>query len=285
MATIIERQPLGEHDGELLVVLCQAIVLEMTWQGERSQASSALLEVVSSAIDGTATSSELDLMARGARLSLPRRSRVLVIGLGAGHSGVVFPFLQSMLESCLPSSPMVVRHGRLVVLLDLERHQTVPVRAIEACFANVSIRIGAGGAFDELSGIGESYRQARSAMELARRLGHPAVLADYDDWRVDDFLVQASAKLDLGAFVDPVVRSITSHDEAEGTQLAQTLEAYLRCANNAQAAARMLGIHKNTMYARLERIQQLFCVDLESGETCFSLALGLRMRRTLELLA
>ena len=279
MATIAERRPLGEHDGELLVVLCQAIVLELTWQGVRNQASSALLEVLSAAVDGAATSSELDLLARGARLSLPRRSRVLVIGLGGGHSGVVFPFLQSMLESCLPTSPMVVRHGRLVVLLDLERHGSVPVRSIEACFASMPIRIGAGGAFDELSGIAESYRQARSAMELAQRLGHPAVLADYDDWRVDDFLAQAGTKLELDAFIDPVVRSIVAHDQAEATQLVQTLEAYLRCANNAQAAARMLGIHKNTMYARLERIQRLFDVDLESGETCFSLALGLRMLR------
>ena len=279
MATIAERRPLGEHDGELLVVLCQAIVLEMTWQGVRNQASSALLEVLSAAVDGAATSSELDLLARGARLSLPRKSRVLVIGLGGGHSGVVFPFLQSMLESCLPTSPMVVRHGRLVVLLDLERHGSVPVRSIEACFASMPIRIGAGGAFDELSGIAESYRQARSAMELAQRSGHPAVLADYDDWRVDDFLMQAGAKLKLDTFIDPVVRSIVAHDQAEATQLVQTLEAYLRCANNAQAAARMLGIHKNTMYARLERIQRLFDVDLESGETCFSLALGLRMLR------
>ena len=283
MATIAERNPLGEHDGELLVVLCQAIVLEMTWQGERSQASSALLEVLSAAIDGAATASELDLMARGAELRLPRRTRVLVIGLGVGHSGVVFPFLQSMLESCLPTSPMVVRHGRLVVLLDLERHPSVPVKAIEACFANMAIRIGAGGAFDELAGMAESYRQARSAMELARRAGHPSVLADYDDWRIDDFLQQAGSTLDLSAFADPVVQRILAHDQAEGTQLAQTLDAYLRCANNAQAAARMLGVHKNTMYARLERIQQLFDVDLESGETCFSLALGLRMRRMLQL--
>ena len=116
-------------------------------------------------------------------------------------------------------------------------------------------------------------------MELAQRSGHPAVLADYDDWRVDDFLMQAGAKLELDAFVDPVVRSIVAHDQAEASQLVQTLEAYLRCANNAQAAARMLGIHKNTMYARLERIQRLFDVDLESGETCFALALGLRMLR------
>ncbi|MBQ9315494.1 MAG: helix-turn-helix domain-containing protein [Atopobiaceae bacterium] len=283
MATIAERSPFGEHDAELLVVLCQAIVLEMTWQGVRSQASSALLEVLSAAVDGSATRSELDLMAQGARLSLPRRSRVLVIGLGGGHSGVVFPFLQSMLESCLPTSPMVVRHGRLVVLLDLERHPSVPVKAIEACFANMTIRIGAGGAFDELAGMAESYRQARSAMELARRAGHPSVLADYDDWRIDDFLQQAGSTLDLSAFADPVVQRILAHDQAEGTQLAQTLDAYLRCANNAQAAARMLGVHKNTMYARLERIQQLFDVDLESGETCFSLALGLRMRRMLQL--
>jgi len=281
MATIIERRPLGERDGELLVVLCQAIVLEMTWQDARNQTSSALLDVVFAAIEGTATGSELDLLAQGSRLSLPRRSRVLVIGLGMGHSGVLFPFLQGMLERALPTSPMVVRHGRLVVLLDLERHPQVPVHDIQTCFANIPIRIGAGGAFEKLVSIGESYRQARAAMELAQRAGYPAILADYDDWRTDDFLVQASDVLELTSFMDPLVERMVERDRAEGTQLVRTLEAYLRCANNAQAAARMLGIHKNTMYARLERIHELFDVDLGSGETCFSLALGLRMRRVL----
>ena len=284
MATLVERTPLGERDGELLVVLCQAIVLELTWQDARSQSPSALLDVVSAAIEGTATGSELDLKARGARLSLPRRSRVLVIALGMGHSGVLFSFLQGMLQSRLPSSPMVVRHGRLVVLLDLERHgETVPVSDIQESFANIPIRIGAGRAFDTLAGIGDSYRQARAAMELAARSGHPAILADYDDWLIDDFLMRSAAEgIHLVEYIDPVVLKLAEHDDAEGTQLLRTLDAYLRCANNAQAAARMLGIHKNTMYARLERMQQLADVDLESGETCLSLALGLRMRQMLE---
>ena len=93
--------------------------------------------------------------------------------------------------------------------------------------------------------------------------------------------MQASDVLELTSFMDPLVERMAERDRAEGTQLVRTLEAYLRCANNAQAAARMLGIHKNTMYARLERIHELFDVDLGSGETCFSLALGLRMRRVL----
>lgn len=281
MATIVERSPLGEHDGELLVVLCQAIVLEMTWQDAHSRTSSALLDVISAAIEGTATTSELDLLARGAKLTLPRRSRVLVIGLGMGHSGVLFPFLQGMLASSLPSSPMVVRHGRLVVLLDLERHPEVPLRDIQACFANIPIRIGAGSSFETLAGIGNSYREARAAMELAQRSGSPALLADYDDWRIDDFLAKAASSLDLAAYLDPVMLRMEEHDRTQGTLLVPTLDAYLRCANNAQAAARMLGVHKNTMYARLERIQQLFDVDLESGETCFALALSLRMQRAL----
>ena len=286
MATIVERTPLGERDGELLVVLCQAIVLEMTWQDARGQASSALLDVVSAAIEGTATGSELDLRARGARLTLPKRSRVLVIALGMGHSGVLFSFLQDMLQSRLPTSPMVMRHGRLVVLLDLERHgEAIPVHDIQEGLSNVPLRIGAGRAFDTLEGIGNSYRQARAAMELASHAGHPAILSDYDDWLVEDLLMRAAATgIDLADYVDPVIDRLAEYDRKEGTQLVRTLDAYLRCANNAQAAARMLGVHKNTMYARLERMQRLTDVNLESGETCLSVALGLRVYRMTEAL-
>ena len=267
MATVVERNELGPHDGDLLVILCQAIVMEMTWQDSGQQASSALLEVVASAIEGTATGSELDLRAQGARLTLPSFARVLVIGLEAGHFGILFPFLRSRLEQLFPTSPAVVWHGRLVMLLDLERHADIPLHMIQSCFAGLPIRIGAGCTFDRLDGIGPSYRQARSAMMLAQQTGYPAILADYDDWRVEDFVAQAARVLDLDEFEDPAMARMAAHDQHEGTQLVETLDAYLRCANNAQAAARLLGIHKNTMYARLERIQQLFDVDLEGGET------------------
>ncbi len=281
MATLVERKPLGECDGDLLVVLCQAIVLEMTWQDMQVRSSSALLDVVTAAIEGTASGEELDLRASGARLSLPTKSRVLVIGFESGHSGVVFSFSQGLLARRFPTSPTIVRHGRLVMLLDLSRYEEVPLRDLEACLANLPLRVGVGGAFDSIGGIRESYRQARVAMVLSQRAGLPAGLANYDDWRMDDFLVQTAELTDLTSFLDPVVLRMDEHDRCEGTQLIETVDTYLRCANNAQAAARLLGIHKNTMYARLERIQQLFDVDLESGETCLALALSLRMRRVL----
>lgn len=281
MATLVEREPLGARDGDLLVVLCQAIVLEMTWQDMQVRSSSALLDVVTAAIEGTASGEELDLRARGARLSLPSKSRVLVLGLESGHSGVVFSFSQDLLSRRFPTSPTIVRHGRLVMLLDLSRYGEVPLRDLEACLANLPLRVGAGGTFDTIGGIRESYRQARVAMVLSQRAGLPAGLANYDDWRMDDFLVQTAELTDLAGFLDPVVKRMDEHDRREGTQLIETVDTYLRCANNAQAAARLLGIHKNTMYARLERIQQLFDVDLESGETCLALALSLRMRRVL----
>jgi hypothetical protein len=281
MATLVEREPLGECDGDLLVVLCQAIVLEMTWQDMQVRSSSALLDVVTAAIEGTASGEELDLMARGDRLGLPSRSRVLVIALESGHSGVVFSFSQGLLARRFPTSPTIVRHGRLVMLLDLSRYEEVPLRDLEACLANLPLRVGVGGAFDSRGGIKESYRQARAAMVLSQRAGLPAGLANYDDWRLDDLLMQVAELTDLSHYIDPVTERMAGHDRREGTQLIKTVDAYLRCANNAQAAARLLGIHKNTMYARLERIQQLFDVDLESGETCQSLALSLRMRRVL----
>lgn len=281
MATLVERKPLGECDGDLLVVLCQAIVLEMTWQDMQVRSSSALLDVVTAAIEGTASGEELDLRASGARLSLPTKSRVLVIGFESGHSGVVFSFSQGLLARRFPTSPTIVRHGRLVMLLDLSRYEEVPLRDLEACLANLPLRVGVGGAFDTIGGIRESYRQARVAMVLSQRAGLPAGLANYDDWRMDDFLVQTAELTDLTSFLDPVVLRMDEHDRCEGTQLIETVDTYLRCANNAQAAARLLGIHKNTMYARLERIQQLFDVALESGETCLALALSLRMRRVL----
>lgn len=282
IVTLLEDSPMGDRDLELLMVLAEAIVLELSWNDRASLPESSLSRLANAVIDGAVDTEELSQRLASTGVQTPPDYRVVVAGLEAGHAGVLLSISRDRLEKMLPTSPCFNRHGRIVMLLDVSRGQDVPVDKLRACFSELPIRVGVGGHAAGFGELARSYEQARAAMRFSRAAGLPGALADYDDWRIHDFLVQAGAKLDLRQFVDPVEREMRVHDRIEGTQLLETLEAYLRCANNAQAAARLLGIHKNTMYGRLERIQNRFDVNLESGEACFSLWLSLRIERVLE---
>ncbi|WP_406123819.1 helix-turn-helix domain-containing protein [Streptomyces canus] len=75
---------------------------------------------------------------------------------------------------------------------------------------------------------------------------------------------------------DPVVRPLLSPAHRE---LARTAEVYLDCAGQAGRTAAELGIHRQTLYYRLSRVEQLTGLDLDDGEDRLLLHMALKGAR------
>ena len=75
---------------------------------------------------------------------------------------------------------------------------------------------------------------------------------------------------------DPVVHALLSPAHRE---LARTAEAYLDCAGQAGRTAARLGIHRQTLYYRLGRVEQLTGLDLADGEDRLLLHMALKAAR------
>ncbi|MFJ4204582.1 PucR family transcriptional regulator [Streptomyces sviceus] len=75
---------------------------------------------------------------------------------------------------------------------------------------------------------------------------------------------------------DPAVRPLLSPAHRE---LARTAEIYLDCAGQAGRTAAELGIHRQTLYYRLSRVEQLTGLDLDDGEDRLLLHMALKGAR------
>ncbi|MGI5194646.1 helix-turn-helix domain-containing protein [Streptomyces sp. CA-288835] len=75
---------------------------------------------------------------------------------------------------------------------------------------------------------------------------------------------------------DPVVRPLLDPAHRE---LARTAEAFLDCAGQAGRTAAHLGIHRQTLYYRLSRVEQLTGLDLDDGEDRLLLHMTLKAHR------
>ncbi|MDH6567593.1 hypothetical protein M2160_002614 [Streptomyces sp. SAI-117] len=75
---------------------------------------------------------------------------------------------------------------------------------------------------------------------------------------------------------DPVVRPLLAPAHRE---LARTAEVYLDCAGQAGRTAAELGIHRQTLYYRLSRVEQLTGLDLDDGEDRLLLHMALKAAR------
>ncbi|MFE3742255.1 PucR family transcriptional regulator, partial [Streptomyces sp. NPDC059134] len=75
---------------------------------------------------------------------------------------------------------------------------------------------------------------------------------------------------------DPAVLALLSPAHAE---LAHTAEVFLDHAGQAGRTASALGIHRQTLYYRLSRIEQLTGLDLDEGEDRLLLHMALKAAR------
>ncbi|MFJ4778429.1 PucR family transcriptional regulator [Streptomyces sp. NPDC088762] len=75
---------------------------------------------------------------------------------------------------------------------------------------------------------------------------------------------------------DPAARALLGPAHRE---LARTAEVFLDCAGQAGRAAAALGIHRQTLYYRLARVEQLTGLDLDEGEDRLLLHMALKASR------
>lgn len=134
----------------------------------------------------------------------------------------------------------------------------------------------------DLAGLPSALLACQEASQLARRLGTGGTPLLAGDLGVHRLLGRLTTDPDLADFIDEQLGPLLDHDSAKGSELVRTLEEYLGAALSKTVAAQRLGIRRQTLYARLDRIDSLLGgLDLASRErrTAIDLALvGWRLR-------
>ncbi|MGW5400672.1 PucR family transcriptional regulator [Streptomyces sp. NPDC003952] len=123
-----------------------------------------------------------------------------------------------------------------------------------------------------LTGLPAAWQQATAAARAAAagpRLGPVAQWSAIGPYRM-------LASVADEALDDPAARTLLGPAHPE---LARTAEVFLDCAGQAGRAAAALGIHRQTLYYRLSRVEQLTGLDLDEGEDRLLLHMALKAAR------
>ncbi|MGW1160612.1 PucR family transcriptional regulator [Streptomyces sp. NPDC002519] len=131
---------------------------------------------------------------------------------------------------------------------------------------------GVAGARHGLAELGTAWQEASAAARAALaepRFGPVAQWSAIGPYRL-------LTSLPPEAPHDPAVRVLLSPAHRE---LARTAEVFLDCAGQAGRTAAELGIHRQTLYYRLSRVEQLTGLDLDDGEDRLLLHMALKGAR------
>ncbi|WP_020499879.1 helix-turn-helix domain-containing protein [Sciscionella marina] len=146
--------------------------------------------------------------------------------------------------------------------------------AIEAEHPGLRLCAGIGGAHPGAAGIGRSAEQARQAALLARTAHRPAAVEHID--------AASTRRLLAGWYGTAALRGATAEllaplDAADPSgALVRTLRCYLDCQSSAKAAGEVLGIHRNTVMQRMDRIAELLPADLGDPDDRLAVHLATR---------
>jgi PucR C-terminal helix-turn-helix domain/GGDEF-like domain len=160
------------------------------------------------------------------------------------------------------------------------------VRALEDSLAETArddrrlldVTVGIGDPRPSLEQARHTYEEARQAADVAARgaagVGRIARWADLGVYRL---LAQLAHDEPAPAAAHPGLARLLADPRA--TALVETLEVYLECAGSVHATAARLGLHRQSLYYRLRRIERLAGTDLHDGDERLLLHLGLKLAR------
>jgi len=156
-------------------------------------------------------------------------------------------------------------------------------RHLRAGALDAAVRtIGVADPVGELATVPGAVARAREVVTLSRRIGsrQPVVLAQ--DVAVHRLLAGGLDASEIAAFVTGQLGPLVDHDAAHGTDLLRTLDAHVATGLSKTRTAEVLGVRRQTLYARLERIEHLLGapVDDPGQRTCLGLALSAWRMRT-----
>ncbi|MBV8692631.1 MAG: helix-turn-helix domain-containing protein [Actinobacteria bacterium] len=201
--------------------------------------------------------------ARAGAMGLRSAPAYVAFATPAG-AGEIDEHVEAMADGCLSG-----RVGAtLVVIAPVDSPDDAEARA-RLLFPDETRLVASGGARSGLSSVRAGYEDALQTLELARRLGLSGRVQRRDVLVPGLLASTPTYALELASLLDPLVAA----DGKSEARLVPTLRAYLASGLSPYKTAAALFVHRNTLRARLRRIEQLLGAPIIDIHLALQLAL------------
>lgn len=183
-----------------------------------------------------------------------------------------------------PTPLLMPESDAVVAVVTLKSTETDQLHKLSSA-AGKGARIGLGGICRRPHDYPRSHREARLALHVARMPRSRADVLHYDDLGIYQLFSEQSDPRTLETFVTRWLGVLIEYDERHGSDLTNTLAAFLDVGGNYDAAAHALHLGRSTVRYRISRIQELTGHALGDPETRFQLQVAVRAWATTRVLA
>ncbi len=188
--------------------------------------------------------------------------------------------LCNRLEELLAASRAFEHDGNVVAIVNLTRFLGDAEDVIGAIVYFLRDNFLKAGVSNEFTGFADMfyyYRQSMIALHFVTRPHGFRWIMRFSNIALDYMMEQCLREMPLHVVCDRSVLQMKNYDETHNTEFYRTLTCYVGNRFNAMATAKDLFIHRSTFLYRLERIRELFHVDLDNDNALLYTLISCKM--------
>jgi purine catabolism regulator len=198
-------------------------------------------------------------------------------------------------DACIPGiwrRTMIWEHSDSIVILapagrewDVHQlHDRVETlrAAVERRLTGPTISAGIGRAYDDLTKLQNSYREAEHALRIGAAVSGLSSTTVFEELGVYRLLFLVRDQPELYTFCDETIGALIRYDEEHKSHLLETLTSFLELQGNLSQTARALHLHRNGLLYRLSRIEKVAECDLSNASQRLALQVALLARPVLQ---
>ncbi len=132
--------------------------------------------------------------------------------------------------------------------------------------SSVSWSIGAGKWTDSFEELNKSYMTAKETIRIQNRMKDKEMYHLYEDLHLYRLISVMGRQVNLQEMANEYLEPIIEYDKQYNGRLLETLKAYMDCSGSKQETAKKLFIVRQTLYHRLQKIENLIGSDFMERE-------------------
>lgn len=173
-----------------------------------------------------------------------------------------------------------VYKDKIVMLVSSDTRTALPpaiFNELRTFVKNNGMICGISNHFTDILDLPKAFRQSQAVLHLGKRLQRSESMLQYWTFSCLDMLESLQDKNNLLEYCNPTLQAMLDYDAENKTSYTKTLRLYIDSGKNSNKTAKELGVHRNTVDYRINRIRELFDVDFENPQLMFSFELSYRI--------
>ncbi|MDW7674665.1 MAG: helix-turn-helix domain-containing protein [Bacillota bacterium] len=195
-------------------------------------------------------------------------------------------FLRNEIERKIPNSKAVIHDDYIVLIVGCDNKKqflnSTIIKFKDFLKSNI-LYAGISRSYHGLEEVQEHYLQSLNALRLGRSLNKEEYFYTYEEYALYHFVESCYSIDTLKKNCHPSLIKLMEYDKEHKTNYTQSIHTYLIHSKNVTESANALNIHRNTMFYRLEKIQEITDMDINNNDTSLHLQLSFKMLELLKI--